>query len=1140
MLFSLVVLTTLLGPASAASWDPDLRWRTINTEHFRITFHDGEEQLAVHAAAHAETAWDILTVEIGSTPRVPIDILLVDWTDSPNGSATIIPSNTITIYVTQPSGESTLGLYENWPQAIITHELAHIIHLDTVEGLPLVGRWLLGSLVSVHQVAPLWTIEGFATFEETRHTTGGRGKSAGVDMVKRAAVLDDRFPPLGNMDGFTALPPSGNLRYLFGQDFMQYIADSRGADKWSEWIHRYGASIPFILPAEKTFGDNFVALYWEWKAALIERYTLQAAAVEAEGATPFNVVSREGLSCAAPSWRPDGEWLVYSCSDPRTGSATWRADSQGEKPKIFARGKFADDVSWRADGKAYVYGNLHEDGLYTVVDDVYLFDVDKKSTRQLTDGKRVRDPAFSPDGTRIIAVTNELGRNQLAELTVDQRVLPLTTSTDDTQFNTPRYSPDGSKLAVSVFSAGQRDLWLYSADGKPLRRLTWDSAIDGQPAWSNDGKYLYFTSDRSGIPNVYAIDIAQERLFRVTNAKIGAYSAVPHPSAARMAFLTYTSLGPRVATMVLDPTRWKDLGELPRFSGVEFVLSAPGPARQFVRHAAEPLPVATQAARKVRKEKRDAREERRAEREAKREAEKVARKAAQEERKGARRPASSQDTTGAPAAGTTEQGGAAANEPASSGDVGAESSSAGTTSDGETRGIGTPGDSLPPCPAGADCPTKPGNEPMAMTASQPKEPVVATGGDANFSAAPFDSAELLAAAKPYNPWPTLVPPRFWVPGALFTSTGEDYGLYLSAYTVGVDLLRRWAYSGYATYRTDANFLGGGGSITLNRWRPVFGLSFSTYVSPYSALYEYSPTGKEGGGQIPSVQRGEELYWDHRLRGSIAMSYPTDGLGSFSVSYKGEYRQPKDALPSSAYLPTLPTRGFFSAVTAGWSRGGGDAYALSISPEKARALGAGIEYTPSWLGSWTYDEENQPIAFDQVQLTGEWREYRPAPWAANHVFALKLSGGFSLGSTFRYGSFRLGGSFSENGITVIPQEWRSLRGYYTSTRSGETFWLASGEYRFPIWYVERGVGTIPLFVRHVSGALVVDSGNAWEDPDDAGFENSLVGLGAELRASAIAFYGLPLYGRVGYAFGLANGGIEIGSLDGLYFQAGTSF
>lgn len=1004
----LLVAAVFSSVAMAASWDPDLRWQTISTEHFRITFHGGEEKIAVEMAAAAEEAWNVLVPEIGNEPRTPIDIVLVDWTDSANGMAQILPKNIITIYVTQPTGESTLGLYENWNEAIVTHELAHVVHIDTVEGLPRAARWLFGSLISTHQVAPLWTVEGFATFEETRHTVGGRGRTPGVDMIKRASVLEDRFPPLGNMDGFVALPPGGNLRYLFGQDFMQYVAESRGMDKWSEWIHRYGASVPFFLPARRTFGDNFVKLYREWKAHLTERYEAQAAAVRAEGETPFEWLSDEGISCGTPAWAPTGDRLIYSCSDPRRGSAIWTSD--GTTAKILAKGKYADDVTWRNDGKAFVYASMHVDDLYTVVDDVFMFDIDKKASRPLTDGKRARDPALSPDGTRIVAVTNELQDNQLAELTVDQRLLPMTTIADGTQFSTPRFSPDGKTLAVSVHTAGKRDLWLYGADGSPIRRLTDDMALDVQPAWSADGRWLYFTSDRSGVLNVYAIDLPEERLYRVTNAVIGAYAPSPHPSGQSLAFLSYTSMGARVATMALDPAKFKDLGALP--------WSPRGEPGVFEREGEEPEPRATAQAR----------------------AERAARKA-----------------------------------------------------------------------------RKDGEPPAEVEAIEP-----------------------VPGAKPYSPLPTLFPPRFWLPGALLTTTGDDWGFYLAAYTGGVDVLRQYSYSAYATYRTDAQFLGGGGSFTVNRWRPVLSASGGTYVTPYGTMYDYSSPPAEGGAWIPSIEQTSIRYWDHRTRGGLSGYYPLDEKSGFSFSYRGELREPKDELPASVYYGALPTRGFFSTLAAGWSRGSGESYALSISPEKARVLGAGVEFTPWWLGSWSYDESNEPQPFDQLQVTGEWREYRPAPWLANHVFAVKASGGFSVGSKFRYGSFRLGGSFSENGITVIPQEWRSLRGFYTGTRNGETFWLASGEYRFPVVYVERGVGTIPFFMRNVSGALVVDAGNAWDDADEAALGNSLVGVGAELRASAIAFYGVPLYGRMGYAFSVLGDGIAIGSLDGLYFEAGTSF
>ncbi len=1058
----MLLLSTLASSALAASWDPDLRWQTLHTDHFAINFHDGEEAIAAEMAEAAEAAWSTLTVELAHAPREKVQIVLVDWTDSANGMAQSLPYNQITIYVTAPGGDSTLGLYEDWNEGIVTHELTHILQMDTVEGLPRVARALFGTLISTHQVAPLWTVEGLATFEETRQTTGGRGRAAAVDMVKRAAVLQNAFPPLGNLDGFQPLSPGGNLRYLFGQDFMQFIADTRGEEKWTEWVHRYGASVPFFLQAKRTFGANFVQLHKEWRAELERRYAAQKAAVEAEGATDLTVVSPDTQGCGAPSYNPVSGELWYSCSDPRRGSGLWK-QAPGAAPSLVLRGKFADDIAWRNDGKAFLYTTTHTDDLYSVVDDVLLFDTERKSSTSLTSGKRARNATFSPDGGRVVCVTNELQETRLAELTIDQRLLPLTEASGHRQYGAPAFSPNGRLLAVSVWEGGQRDLWLYLPDGTPWRRLTWDAALDGQPAWSADGELLYFASDRTGILNVYAVEIATDRLYQVTNAVIGAYSPSPSPDGSSLAVLTYSSIGARVATLPLERKRWKLLGGVPSFDPGAPTLAEAPPIELRVRVGTPEPPIAGRAAKAELKARSDARAARKAAREARIDA-----------RRAARAPALVPPEPGAPPG--------LASVPASS-----------------AQAAPPPVDTPPALPP-------------------PPDPRI----------------------RPYTPLPTLFPPRFWVPGTLLTTTGEDYGLYLSAYSGGADALRQLSYSGYATWRTDAEFLGGGGSFTLNKWRPVFQLSASTYVSPYSAISVYSPAPPEGGASIPGIQTSDDRYWDHRIRAGLSMWYPIDDNSGISASLRSESRSPKDPLPADAYYGTLPSRGLFQTLALGWSYGRGESYALSISPEKAHSLGVGLEYTPAFLGSSAYDGENQLTPFDQLQLTGEWREYVTAPWAANHVLACKASGGFSLGSTFRYGSFRLGGSFSENGITVIPAEWRSLRGYYPSTRDGEAYWLASGEYRFPIWQIQRGVGTIPLFLRYLSGAVVVDSGNAWEDPADAGLDRTLLGVGAELRLSAIAFYGMSLYGRLGYAFGLTGEGIAPGSTDGLYFAAGSSF
>ncbi|MCA9573719.1 MAG: hypothetical protein KC656_38065, partial [Myxococcales bacterium] len=172
-----------------------------------------------------------------------------------------LPVNTIVIFVTAPTDGSTLSMYEDWNTTILTHEYTHILHLDSVEGLPKALRAVLGRIISVHRASPRWIVEGLATFQETRHTSAGRGRSTVADMIKRMTALEGDFPPLGNMDGWQSDPPGGNLRYIYGQDFMQYVADRTGRDVWTDWVHTYGGWVPYLLPAKRVFGESFLHLY---------------------------------------------------------------------------------------------------------------------------------------------------------------------------------------------------------------------------------------------------------------------------------------------------------------------------------------------------------------------------------------------------------------------------------------------------------------------------------------------------------------------------------------------------------------------------------------------------------------------------------------------------------------------------------------------------------------------------------------------------------------------------------------------------------------------------------------------------------------------------------------------------------------
>lgn len=563
----LLLASLLCGGAQAASYDPDLRWRTLETEHFHITFHQGEEQLANELGGTAEQIYDDLTEDMGWTPKQRTEIVLVDHTDVANGYATTVPVNTIVIFVTAPQEGSGLALYEDWSQTILTHEFAHILHLDNVQGAPALLRYAFGRIISVNQLSPWWIVEGSATYWETEHTVGGRGheRNPHSDMVIRMSLLEGTFPRIDQMDGLMSGPPGGNTRYLFGQSFLAYVADTTSDDAIERWNATYGGWwLPYVLPAKQVFGETWVDLYDDWRAHLEVRYQDQQQDITARGAMtwPTLVTDADG-SCTGPTFAPQGDQLVYACNDRRDGAHIFLADEQGRNPTVEVDLAYAKTFTWRPDGEAFAYSATHVVNDFNTYEDVYFHIVGQEGAIRLTNGQRAKDPAFSPDGSDLMVVKNAAQNNNLARMRIDQTVEPLTDYTDHTQLSTPRWSPDGRSIALSSWRDGTRDLWIFTAEGEPYRRLTMDTHTDRDPAWSADGEWLFFSSDRTGIANIYAVHLETERLYQVTNVLSGAFQPSVRADFELLAWQHYTARGYQIATMPIDPDTWIDQGQLP-------------------------------------------------------------------------------------------------------------------------------------------------------------------------------------------------------------------------------------------------------------------------------------------------------------------------------------------------------------------------------------------------------------------------------------------------------------------------------------------------------------------------------------------------------------------------------------------------
>ncbi len=164
----------------------------------------------------------------------------------------------------------------------------------------------------------------------------------------------------------------------------------------------------------------------------------------------------------------------------------------------------------------------------------------------------IMSPAWSPDSRRLAYVSFEGNVSSIYVQTLRTGNRVKVSSRPGIN-GSPAFSPDGRRLVLTLGGTdGNLDIHVLDLATRKLTRLTSNLAIDTEGTWSPDGSEIYFTSDRSGGPQIYRVSSAGGTPERVTFE--GGYNARPRlsPNGKKLALVHLDRGNYRIAVLDLN------------------------------------------------------------------------------------------------------------------------------------------------------------------------------------------------------------------------------------------------------------------------------------------------------------------------------------------------------------------------------------------------------------------------------------------------------------------------------------------------------------------------------------------------------------------------------------------------------------
>lgn len=242
----------------------------------------------------------------------------------------------------------------------------------------------------------------------------------------------------------------------------------------------------------------------------------------------YDKITSHNTIALSPVWSPDATKVAYTAFVQRAKTKVRNADlflyelATGKRWLVSYRQGVNSGASFSKDGKN-IFLTLSQGG----TPDIFKMTLDGELVTKLTNGPRGAmnvEPSVSPDGNKIAFSSDRSGQTMIHIMGADGSNQKRVTFAG--KFNaSPSWSPEGDRIAFAGWAEDHFDIFTMKSDGTDMIRITSAKKANGKwaqnedPVFSPDGRFIMYTSNRTGTNQIYIsnLDGTEER--RITDDK---------------------------------------------------------------------------------------------------------------------------------------------------------------------------------------------------------------------------------------------------------------------------------------------------------------------------------------------------------------------------------------------------------------------------------------------------------------------------------------------------------------------------------------------------------------------------------------------------------------------------------------------